>query len=619
MNSLLKAERRIILASALLVLLTGILVSFAATIPMYRSVRIQIEETSLANARARMVSIENQLDSYQHIAEQFSSRTEIRRRLEAWLANEISLEQLREFSQPRLEEPTSRTLDLAAMFRISNGEVICALGTLANQLQLEALQPVTTSLGFHVLKTASDSLVLVKASAPIRSQDSSIIGYDILYFHAGSLLHHLQGFGNHGDNAKVLLYQTGQQTVLGLLPETGQPGTLTHASAQTLHVDIAKLQQAGIHKTGDAQNRILITQPFARMPLSLLVFVPEQAFYAPAYQDLQGVYMLILVLLVLAIIASRQAIKPLIAIVSWQSRKLEESRAELQLAASVYENTREAIAITDTNLRLLRANHAMQSLCGRNQEELKGELLNQCLDITGHDEDPLYLLHQLGERGRWQGEVSHRAPRDGALRTSLLNVSTVHDNTGAPAYYIHIFSDITARTLAEQKVRHLAAHDALTGLLNRSSILERIRNCIRQQTPFAILFIDLDRFKPVNDRHGHQVGDEILRLASERLRRVARDQDSLARLGGDEFLVILETPAGNDFIERIAADVVHHLSQPFDIHGALIEIDASVGIAYYPEHGETADSIIHAADLAMYDAKRSGGNRYSIADGKTER
>ena len=183
MKRLLKAERRIILASVLLVLLTGLLVSMAVTLPLYQAVRIQLEEVSRANARARQASIENLLDSYRNIARQFSSRTEIRKRLQAWRNGEIGLEQLRQYSQPRLQEPAAQTPGLAAMFRVSQDEIIVALGEHTEQLSSLLPQPAQEGLDLITLETDGGPQLLIKAGAPIYSADQHIIGHDILFFH----------------------------------------------------------------------------------------------------------------------------------------------------------------------------------------------------------------------------------------------------------------------------------------------------------------------------------------------------------------------------------------------------------------------------------------------------
>lgn len=614
MKKLLKTEHPIIWTSALLVLFTGILASIAVTLPLYYSVRTQISEVSMANARARQTSIETQLESYHTLAEQMSSRTEIRKRLEAWRNNEIGLEQLQAFTRPRLEEPIRHLDQLAAAFRISNGEIITALGEHASLLPVSALQPISTAFTLYAVDQIPER-TLIKTSSPIYNASDTVIGHDILFFYTDKLLESLQEFNNYANQADLFLYQPERQMIFGLLPGT-RNAYKAELRKKVLHpyLNHPQLQQAGVHKLDNGLERILIVQPFARNPVSLIITVPESTFYWMAYRSLLWIYALLAILLMLATIASRQVIKPLIATLTLQNKQLEENQAELQLTASVFENSREMIAITDPSLRLVRANPAMQVLCG--PETPEGKPLSQYLSIPGQANVPFFLLQQLCEQGRWQGEVTHT--RNGHERTGLLNISTIYNTDGKPVYHIHIISDITARTVAEQKARHQAAHDPLTGLLNRNSMMAQIRDSIARQTAFSILFIDLDKFKPVNDLYGHQAGDETLRLVASRLLGTVRNQDYVARLGGDEFLIMLETPVSRDFINRIVENILQQLTQPFDIGVALIEIGASVGIAHYPEHGSTADSIIHAADLAMYNAKRDGGNRYSTADGNND-
>lgn len=614
MKKLLRTEHSIIWISALLILLTGILVSIAVILPLYYSIRTQIAEASAANARAKQANIETLLESYHALAEQISSRSEIRNNLEAWLNHDIGLEQLQAYTRPRLEESTRHLDQLAALFRLSNGQVIAALGDYATLLPPSALQPVDTMFAFYTTRQATER-TLIKTSAPIHDGNGAVIGYDILFFYTDALLEPLQDFNSYAKQADLFLYQPRPQLIFGLQPGTHNPykAELRHNALRS-YLEQPQLQQAGVHTLGNGQNLVVIVQPFAHNPVSLIITLPKSIFYKMAYRSLLWVYVLLFSLLMLAIMASRLAIKPLLAILTLQNKQLAASQAELQLTASVFENTREAIAITDTTLRIVRANPAMQTLCG--PEAPEGKPLSQYLSIPNQANMPLFLLQQLSEQGRWQGEVTHTS--HGVERTGLLNVSTIHNVTGQPIYHIHIISDITARIAVEQKNRHLAAHDPLTGLLNRSSIMAQIRDSISQQIAFSILFIDLDKFKPVNDQYGHQAGDETLRLVASRLLSTVRSQDYVARFGGDEFLIMLETPASLDVLIRVTENILHQLIQPFDIGTTLVEIGASVGIAHHPQHGNTADTLIHAANLAMYCAKRKGGNRYFIADGNND-
>ncbi|MBS7326245.1 MAG: sensor domain-containing diguanylate cyclase [Thiopseudomonas sp.] len=615
MKTMLNIEKRIMAASALLVLLTGMLVSLASILPMYHSVRSQIEAASLANARARQTSIDYQLASYQAIARQFTSRTEIRKRLEAWLQQDISLQELQDYSLPRLQEPASQTPQLAAMFRISQGETIAAIGDYASQIPARALQTDSCGTCFFTLSETDNDTPLVKASAAIQNAAGTVIGYDILFFHPTALAHHLQGFANYDNQAKIFLYQHNPPLALGRSIDDPE-GTALYPHALDAVMQPSSLPPPpGLHRLSGGEGSILIVHPLEQGNSSLIIQVPAPLFYALAYHNLYWIYALILALLLLATLASRQAIRPLLSTLTRQTKQLHQHQTELRLAASVFENTREAIAITDPSLHIIRANSSMQRLSGCNQDELTGQPLSHYLHMADPHNQPFFLQRQLCETGRWQGEVGHTHKRGDSLRTSLLNISTVYDDNGTALYHIHIFSDITARKSAELKIRQLAEHDPLTGLLNRASILQCIRDAIERQQRFSLLFIDLDKFKPVNDTHGHQAGDQVLQLVAKRLQSAARSSDIIARIGGDEFLILLETPDSREFVQRIAADIVHRLTQPFDIESALVEIGASLGIAHFPEHGTSADTITHAADLAMYSAKRNGGNQFHTADG----
>lgn len=613
MKHLLTTEQRIILTSALLVLVTGILVSVTATVPMYRSVRAQLEEVSLANAQARQKSIESQMSSYQAIAGQFSSRTEIRKRLEAWHKGEISLAELQAFSLPRLQEPARQAPHLAAMFRVSNGHTIVATGPSAEQLQ--PMLTETPAVPLIIRNFADDpSLLLIQASSPIISASGEILGHDILFFHTTELLHHLQGFGNYGQQAEVFLANCAAGLALGL-HSNGKQAVSRPDMLDMLRTN-PHMQQAGIHLSAD-RNQVFVVEPCTASTMRIVIRVPEAVFYQAAHQNLLWVSLLILALLILSIPGSRAAIQPLIKRLTRQTAQLEESRAQLQLAATVFEKTHEPIAITDPQLRIVKANKALHLLCDHQQQDLTGQLLTQLVDVDPAGCTPESLLATLQQAGSWQAEVLHAPNEDGQQRTSLLSISAVHDPHEQLLYYIHIFSDITARTVAENEVRRKAAQDPLTGLLNRTSMLTRLHDCIARDTAFSVLFIDLDNFKPVNDTHGHQTGDEILRQVAKRLQSITRDKDSMARLGGDEFLLLLETPTNKGFVTRIAHQAAEQLARPFEIDGTKVLISASVGVAHYPEHGQTPELVIHAADLAMYQTKRGGGSSFTIADGNT--
>jgi diguanylate cyclase (GGDEF)-like protein len=176
--------------------------------------------------------------------------------------------------------------------------------------------------------------------------------------------------------------------------------------------------------------------------------------------------------------------------------------------------------------------------------------------------------------------------------------------------FVALVSDMTERRAAEATIRFQATHDMLTQLANRAAFLPALKKVVQASAlaPAAVFFIDLDGFKPVNDVHGHGVGDELLCAVARRLERCVRQTDLVARFGGDEFIVLIREPAGPHVPKRVAQSIVEAVAEPYRIEGLEVRVSASVGVALVPAHGRTVDEVVAAADRAMYAAKRAGGN-----------
>src|SRR6202011_1334611 len=212
-----------------------------------------------------------------------------------------------------------------------------------------------------------------------------------------------------------------------------------------------------------------------------------------------------------------------------------------------------------------------------------------------------------GELNTIQMERRYRR-KDGSWLWGHVSVARVPDDLGRARYVIDQVQDISDRKLAQQALEHQALHDALTGLPNRVLARDRLDQAIllarRQQTRVALLIIDLDHFKEVNDTFGHQAGDQLLRQVGERFKAELRETDTVARLGGDEFAIVL-LAADDGGASLIAAKLLTALERPFIVEGQALDVGASIGIVVYPDHAETADSMLRRADIAMYVAKRS--------------
>jgi diguanylate cyclase (GGDEF)-like protein/PAS domain S-box-containing protein len=294
---------------------------------------------------------------------------------------------------------------------------------------------------------------------------------------------------------------------------------------------------------------------------------------------------------------------------------LKETEAKLELAACVFENTLDGVLITDADGIILSVNPAFTEITGYTAEEAVGQN-PRILQSNRHDQ-AFYaaMWKQIISEGRWNGEIWNRR-KDGELYLERMTISMVRDADGEPVRYVSVFSDITAFWHKDEHIKHLAFHDALTDLPNRTLLMDRINQIIinsdREPCNLALLFLDLDGFKLVNDQYGHNVGDELLKEVAKRLLGLVRQSDIVARLGGDEFIVVLNNPKGMEKITSIATSVVSSINEPMEILGVVLRVGASVGIAMFPADASTCVDLIKNADTAMYVAKNSGRNKISF-------
>lgn len=275
--------------------------------------------------------------------------------------------------------------------------------------------------------------------------------------------------------------------------------------------------------------------------------------------------------------------------------------------------TAEAVMITDARTRIVYVNESFTKITGYTLKEVAGKTPR--ILHSGRQPAAYYtrMWRALGAEGQWQGEIWNRR-KNGDIYPEWLSITAVRGGKGELENYLAIFSDITLRKREEQELYELATHDALTGLPNRSFFGEQFRQAMarakRAGRLAGLLYLDLDRFKPVNDRLGHESGDKLLRTVARRLRGLVREEDTIARLGGDEFAVILEhLPRVRD-AAATARKVLHALNRPYRLEGHKAIVTASVGIAVYPLDGDSVETLLKRADRAMYRAKRARGNEF---------
>ncbi len=286
-----------------------------------------------------------------------------------------------------------------------------------------------------------------------------------------------------------------------------------------------------------------------------------------------------------------------------------------QLAQKVYSHSPAGIIFTDEEHRILSINPATTQMTGYEPFELIGQTVFALIDF-GEGQSAKEMADQLVMRGTWSGElaVNHKSGADFPAGTRINRVDD--PQSGMPAHYVWILADITERKQAEDRMRHIAQTDALTGLPNRMALLMRLAQLLpdarRHSWKVAMMFLDLDRFKTINDTLGHQVGDEMLREVACRLSSVVRETDFVARLGGDEFVIILPGINSPADAASIASKVTAALSAPIEANGHELHTSPSIGISIFPDDGTDGDTILKNADTAMYHAKAAGRNNYQF-------
>jgi diguanylate cyclase (GGDEF)-like protein/PAS domain S-box-containing protein len=286
--------------------------------------------------------------------------------------------------------------------------------------------------------------------------------------------------------------------------------------------------------------------------------------------------------------------------------------AQQRLAAQMFDNSKEAMVITDRNNLIVSVNRAFSALTGYSSQEAIGQ--NPRILQSGKHDESFYrdMWRSILEHGFWRGDIWDRR-KDGTFYPKFLAISAIRENDEEISHFSAIFYDVSERKKLEERMETLAHYDALTGLPNRMLLQDRLEQAIayaaRLQQHFALLFIDLDGFKPVNDNYNHQVGDEVLKLVGQRIGAALRAIDTAARLGGDEFVVILTDIRDIDSTNSVAEKLVSALSEPYIVGEYTISISASIGASIYPNDEKTAQELLRSADEAMYQAKRTGKQR----------
>jgi diguanylate cyclase (GGDEF)-like protein/PAS domain S-box-containing protein len=284
-------------------------------------------------------------------------------------------------------------------------------------------------------------------------------------------------------------------------------------------------------------------------------------------------------------------------------------------ARQVIEGLRDGVIVTDARGNIIYVNRAFCAVTGYSFADVIGK--NPRILQSGRHSQNFYrrMWAAIGRRGFWQGEICNRR-KDGTAYDERLSISAINDARGNVTHYLGIFSDISRRKKVESVIRHIAFHDALTGLPNRPLFLQHMKKALararRNKSRLAVLFLDLDHIKAVNDGLGHAAGDELLREVAKRLSSSIREEDTVSRFGGDEFVVLLPEVDDLTDVATIATKILNEIRAPFRVQNEPLLVTASIGGSVYPADGTNIESLLLNADTAMYNAKRLGRNRLQL-------
>jgi diguanylate cyclase (GGDEF)-like protein/PAS domain S-box-containing protein len=290
-----------------------------------------------------------------------------------------------------------------------------------------------------------------------------------------------------------------------------------------------------------------------------------------------------------------------------------------RLMGKVFENAHEGVIITAPDTTIISVNRAFTEVTGYQPEEVIGQ---QPDILRSNQQDSTFyqcMWEELKSSGQWQGEIWNRN-KQGDIYLEWLSITAVRDDEGNISHYIGIFSDITSEKENEERLHYLAHYDQLTNLPNRILFTDRLKHALalarRARNQVAVMFLDLDGFKEINDSLGHTNGDMLLRMVASRLTDCLRESDTVARFGGDEFTIVLPAIDDEESVAKIARKITKEVARPYLINSHRASVTTSIGISLYPVDGQQAHTLIQKADKAMYHAKRHGKNHHEFFTGE---
>ncbi len=349
---------------------------------------------------------------------------------------------------------------------------------------------------------------------------------------------------------------------------------------------------------------------------SLPAFDKRMNNQKPRFIAIGGIIVSILLSLIAAILVygRHRALQSAMAL-NLELAERKRAEAGMRLTEKVFETVDAAVLVTDASNRIIKVNPAFTGITGYSASDAIGRTTTLLSSGAHPPEFYKAMWETLSSTGSWQGEIYNRR-KNGEFYTEWLSINEVRDNDGTLTNYIALFSDISERKAAEAHMHNLAHYDPLTGLPNRTLLADRLQQAIvsakREKSHMALMFVDLDKFKPINDMLGHHVGDLMLKEVAKRMHECMRESDTAARIGGDEFVVLLPLIEEVADALSVAEKIRDSLNQSFKLAGQELSISSSIGVAVYPDHGTDEKLLLTNADIAMYNAKEAGRNRVML-------
>ena len=612
---ILEQKRRIITTAIIAVVLTGILIAALVSAPLIKQIHTKASQAAGSIADAKTESIGAIFSLHQDIARQTSSRSELARVLAEHSDGTVPAREVKAYSEPRLQDAAEGIDNLAVLVRYNaRGEEVARIGPMADALPAELPAPDSTDIRTFQLATGAISPPLLSASNPVRFK-GEVVGMDQLLFTVEALETVFQA----DDDSRVCLIDSARTKRLLLNRTTARLELASPDGCLVSKENLTSDEQTDFFRstTDDGTRVLAFVRQVEGTNWELHMHSKISRVFGDVVRDITLSVLAILLLSGLAGLVVWRSLRPVLHALVSQASQIAKSTEELRLAYQVFEHTHEAIVISDTSLNIIRANPAFSEVTGQSVKAFKGKCVLEFLDTSQSADLFSQDIHrQLVAENAWQGEVWLKA-QGGNPVPNLLTISPVRNERGQIHQLIQTFSNISERVKAEKQMIRLAHFDRLTGLPNRTALDNHLDQSIqrarREDNHFALMFLDLDKFKPVNDTYGHQAGDELLRIVAQRLKHCIRSGDVVGRRGGDEFVIITGPLQGEDNARHIAEKVVQVLNETFHVQNVNLQIGASVGVALYPDNGVTAEDLLKKADAAMYKVKSSGRNNVAFA------